>query len=76
MGYMLAFGILYGFIGLLCNEPLLLNRLKCRKSKKNGDLNTDQSFETYTDDLSEISNSGSLYVNEVKQLDGADPDYV
>ena len=70
---MFAFSVFYGFIGLLFNEPSLLNLFKFEKKEK---VTSKQSLVTVNYESNDISESGSDYINEVQSLDANDPKYV
>ena len=73
MFLMLAFAVLYGFLGLILNEPLLLNLFKFKKKSLNSSR---ASVTDYKEDEKEIAESGVEYVQMINGLPGNDPNHV
>jgi ABC-type multidrug transport system fused ATPase/permease subunit len=73
---MLLFAILYGFLGLLLNEPTIRNKVRgCLKKKIELGSSRDSRIDS-TEMVEEISESGIEYIKQVKELDPNDPNYV
>jgi len=72
---MFGFSVLYGFIGLLLNEPSFMKLFKC--CKRRATLGSSrESVLDYSENETEIAESGVDYINQIKNIANEDPNYV